>query len=56
MTEKFRFSVAKIMDSWFEDTDIKSNSGRYYQINNRKNLKEKSCISSQRTVKSDSSY
>ena len=37
MTEKFRFSVAKIMDSWFEDTDIKCNSGRYYQINNRKN-------------------
>ena len=40
MTENFRFSVAKIMVSWFEDTDIKCNSGRYYQINNGKNLKE----------------
>ena len=56
MTENFRFSAAKIMDSWFEDTEIKCKSGRYYQINYRKNLKEKSFIFSQRTVKSDSSY
>ena len=32
MTEKFRFSVTKIMVSWFEDTYIKCNSGSFIKL------------------------